>query len=551
MRLRRLLSLALAGAGWAAAAWAGPRPRPAAEFAPPPGAEAPAVALEGRLEVVFGPKPDRLNVLRDDSPPLGRDPRLAWPTLVVDLVEDGGRLIPRVVRADGAEKGAWDWSAGPGRIWAKDGGTVAVFPVALRELNANCVHNGLLRLDLSEGAGARSAEVQIGAETCVYHRFDAWAAGAPRFKTGPVDGRESLIARDRDNREAQAPVAPLAALAAAYPGVDLAGLTRAAGDDLGVHGLVVDGVNYAAPCRMRFGEDAYCEGRILPSYSMAKSLVGGLGLMRLERLQPGLAERTVAELAPDCRARQPWSDVRLLDLLDMASGRYRSAAYEADEDAAASLPFFLSRSHAEKLAFACGRYQRREPPGRTWVYHTSDTYLLGAALTGAVRAGGEGKADLYDDVLRPIWRDLRLSSALDETRRTLDDVRQPFAGWGLFLTRDDAARLGRFLSPANAAEQERLFDPRLIGESLQRPGREGGLAAGSTGLRYAHGFWARDIAPLIGCPRPVWTPFLSGYGGISIVLFPNGVVFYAFGDEGVFDWGPASVAANQVKALCS
>ncbi|WP_374570656.1 hypothetical protein [Phenylobacterium sp.] len=519
-----------------------------AAFTPPPGAEAPASPLEGRLEVVFGPAPDGMNVLRDDTPPLGRDPRSAWPAFVADVVEDGGRLIPRVVHVDAAA-GEWDWSAGPGRIWAAGEGSVAVFPVALREINANCVHNGLLRLELASGGAVRSAKVQIGAETCVYYKFDAWAAGAAHFVAGPVDGRQALVARDRENRVAQLPVAPIAALPEAYPGVDLARLAKAAGDDQAVYGLVVDGVNYAAPCRMSFGEDPYCEGRTLPSYSLAKSLVGGLGLMRLERLQPGLAGRAVAELAPDCLAHEPWTDVRLLDLLDMATGRYRSAAFEADEDAAGTLPFFLSRTHAQKLAFACRRFPRREPAGRTWVYHTSDTYLLGTAMTGALRAGG--KADLYDDVLRPIWRGLKLSPALDETRRTLDEARQPFTGWGLFLTRDDAARLGVFLSRANAAEQDRLFDPALIGEALQRPGQERGLAAGSTGLRYAHGFWARDVAPLVGCARPVWTPFLSGYGGISIVVFPNGVVFYAFGDENVFDWGPAAEVANQVKALCS
>lgn len=554
MSRRRLMGALLAGVGWAGVGWAGAvaaappsRPEPAAALAPPAGARPPSRRIEGRLEVDFGPRPDGMNVLRDDAPPLGRDPRLAWPTLVADIVEDRGRLIPRIVQAD-ARAGEWDWSAGPGRIWAAAEGAVAVFPVALREVNANCVHNGLLRLELAAGGAARSAKVQIGAETCAYYKFDAWAAGEPRFAAGPVAGREALVARDRETRAAQLPVAPIAALTEMRPGLDLSKLAEAAGDEQAVYGLVVDGVNYAAPCRMSFGEDPYCEGRTLPSYSLAKSLLGGLGLMRLERLQPGLAGRAVAELAPDCHARDPWTDVRLLDLLDMATGRYRSAAFEADEDAAGTLPFFLSRTHAEKLAFACGRYRRREAPGKTWVYHTSDTYLLGTAMSGAVRAGGG--ADLYDDVLRPIWRELKLSSALDETRRTLDEAHQPFTGWGLFLTRDDAARLGVFLSSANAAEQDRLFDAALIGEALQRPGREGGLAAGSTRLRYAHGFWARDVAPLVGCAQPVWTPFLSGFGGISVVVFPNGVVFYAFGDENRFDWGPAAEVANQVKAFC-
>lgn len=509
-------------------------------FTPPAEAAAPAAHFEGRLTLTFGPRPDGMARLRDDDAPKGADPRLAWPELSLDLAQDGDRLIPASTGGEGY--GYWDWSAGPGRIWSSPEGDIVVLPVALRERNANCVHNGLLRVALAPSGTPRGAQVRFGAETCLYDKFDAWAAPASlRYSPGTPPDREDRVRRDRENRAAELPVRPLSELAAAHPGVDLSALARASGDDQAVYGMVADGVNYAAPCPTRFGEDPFCEGRILPSYSTAKSLVGGLGLMRLERLRPGLAEQSVAALIPDCAQADPWTDVTLLDLLDMASGRYRSAAFEADEAAAGD--FFATRTHAEKLAFACG-YPRRKAPGAAWVYHSSDSYLLGTALQAAT------DGDLYDLALRPMWRDLRLSSALDETRRTLDATRQPFVGWGLFLRRDDAARLGVFLSPSGRAEQDRLFAPRLIGEALQRPGQEGGLAAGSARLRYAHGFWARDVSNLLGCAHPLWTPFLSGYGGISIVLFPNGVVFYTFGDEGRFDWGPAAGAANAVKALC-
>lgn len=515
-----------------------PLPMPA--FTPPAQSATPIARLEGRLTLSFGPRPDGLTRLRDDDPPKGSDPRLAWPDLALDLVQDGDRLIP--ASAAGEDAGYWDWSAGPGRIWAGAEGDVAVLPVALRERNANCVHNGLLRVALTPGGAPTSVQVRLGAETCLYDKFDAWAAPRTmRFTPGTPPDRDDRIARDRENRAAQLPVRPLSELAIRRPGVDLAALARLPGDDQAVYGMVVDGVNYAAACQTRFGEDPFCEGRTLPSYSTAKSLVGGLGLMRLERLTPGLATRSLTDLVPACGASGAWSGVALLDLLDMASGHYDSAAFEADETAAGA--FFITRTHAEKLAYAC-RYPRRAAPGATWVYRTSDSYLLGTALQAAA------PGDLYDTVLRPIWRDLKLSPALDETRRTLDARRQPFVGWGLFLRRDDAARLGVFLSPAGQADQDRLFAPRLIGEALQRPGLEGGLPAGSARLRYAHGVWARDVADLVGCAHPIWTPFLSGYGGISIVLFPNDVIFYVFSDEGRFDWGPAAGAANAVKALC-
>lgn len=524
---------------------------PAAAFTPPATAALARLAPEGRLQVVFRPGQTRVRVIRGDLPPVGRDPRRAWPPLVLDLAADGDRLIPKVIAAPAGERWAWDWAAGPGRSWAVGQGGVAVLPVALREQNANCVHNGLLRLAWGEDGAVGQAKVQIGAEICAYDRFDAWATGAARLDRGAVADRQALIARDRALRAAEAPVAPLSDLARAHPGVNLAKLARAAGDSEPVYGLLADGAHYAAPCSFRFGEDPFCQGRTLPSYSWAKSLVGGLGLMRLEKLQPGAAQHRLADLAPDCAGRPPWSQERLIDLLDMASGRYGSSVSMADEDAPEIAAFFNSITHAEKFAFACGQYPKRAPAGEVFVYHTPDTYLLGVGLQRALTDQGGAKADLYDDLIVPIWRELGLSPQLDTTRRTLDGVRQPFTGWGLFLTRDDAVRLGAFLSPAGAARQDRLLDAVMIAEALQRPGRQGGLTAGSPRMRYRHGFWARDVAPLVGCDHPIWTPFLSGYGGLSLVLFPNNVVFYAFGDESAFDWGPAAEVADQIKGLCA
>ena len=44
---------------------------------------------------------------------------------------------------------------------------------------------------------------------------------------------------------------------------------------------------------------------------------------------------------------------------------------------------------------------------------------------------------------------------------------------------------------------------------------------------------------------------MSGYGGISIVMFPNRVIFYAFNDENHFDWGAAIPVVDHIRKLCS
>ncbi len=64
----------------------------------------------------------------------------------------------------------------------------------------------------------------------------------------------------------------------------------------------------------------------------------------------------------------------------MASGHYDSPTSEADEDASNTGRFFIATTHAEKIQFACTHYPRKDAPGKRWVYHTTDTYILGAAL---------------------------------------------------------------------------------------------------------------------------------------------------------------------------
>ncbi|MBU4433246.1 MAG: hypothetical protein KKC14_02400, partial [Alphaproteobacteria bacterium] len=90
----------------------------------------------------------------------------------------------------------------------------------------------------------------------------------------------------------------------------------------------------------------------------------------------------------------------------------------------------------------------------------------------------------------------------------------------------------------------------LLAAALQRDPARPGLPAGGEDYRYKAGFWARDLGAKLGCAAPLWVPFMSGYGGISVVLLPGGLTYYYFGDSGVFDWGPAAVEAAKIKRMC-
>lgn len=523
---------------------------PMAAFMPGPDAKPPLARFAGRLTLTPKARPDGM-VVRTDTEPPAVDTRLAWPALSVSLVQDGDRLIPAERGPLASPSADWEWLVDPGRVWRQpdDGGfTRAVLPVTLAEKNANCVHNGRLVFLFKPDGSTSKAAVQFDAETCAYHRFDAWSLTPAAYAPGPVAGARALIARDRAERASRPRQRPIADLARAHPRVDLAALARAAGPNA-VWGLLVGAVHYAAPCPTRAGPDPLCAERELPSYSTAKTLVAAQALFRLQALRPGAIDDKVADHVPACAAAGGWDDVRLIDLLDMASGHYASAAPEADEDAPATeAGFFLTTTAADKLAFACGQ-PRRAPPGRTWVYHTADSFLLGAAVTDLLRRQGLGR-DLYDDLIRPIWRATGQSASLDATRRTQDAAALPFTGWGLTYHRDDVLRAARFLAAGGTIGGRPYLDRRLVNEALQRRTPGAGFTALAPDLRYRHGVWARDVGPLIGCRHAVWTPFMSGYGGVSVVMFPIGVVFYAFNDDSHFDWGAAAAEVDKIASLC-
>ncbi|MDT8320182.1 MAG: hypothetical protein RQ826_06595 [Xanthomonadales bacterium] len=208
---------------------------------------------------------------------------------------------------------------------------------------------------------------QIVSETCAYFRFDAWGVvAADQQPLDPGAEAAAALARLRDHERARLPVRPLSRLDEDYPGVDHTELGFSDGlaaADLTVMGMRVGGIHYRSDCPTRQGLYPYCTTLPLPSYSTAKSLFAGIGLMRLQQMYPGSSRRTLASLIEACSG-QKWRDVTIEDALDMATGNYDSTVMYEDEDAPGHLDFIFADGHAEKLRLACGLFERRSEPGR-------------------------------------------------------------------------------------------------------------------------------------------------------------------------------------------
>ena len=160
------------------------------------------------------------------------------------------------------------------------------------------------------------------------------------------------------------------------------------------------------------------------------------------------------------------------------------------------------------------------------------------------------KGDIFDSLVRPIFHQIGVSPVALQTRRTYDDIRQPFSGWGLTLHRNDIALIMNFLQNGGKAGGPSLLDEGMLRSALQQNPKDRGLKAVIDTQRYQNGFWAWNAGPTIGCKGSKYIPVMSGYGGLSAVLFPNGHSYYYVSDGRAFTWARAAKASNDILPFC-
>ncbi|MEQ9434374.1 hypothetical protein [Hyphomonas sp.] len=531
-----------------------------AQFAPSERAIPNDSSFEGRLAFQPVVTPLATRILTDRFSLMSRTetPLSLLPEIATGLVQDEERLLPAKRGLVLTDDPYWDYILTPGRVWREpddEGWSRAALPFALVEKNANCVHNGLLTFGFKDDGSVTPAAWQVGSETCSYFQFDAWGIAPTKYAPGDIIEAAAIKSRDVSERSRRLPLRPISALSATYPHINTPAFGAAedvAPSSMTLFGLVAEGTHYVGGCETRYGPYPYCDELVIPSYSFAKSLFGGLALMRLEQLYPGGMQEHISDYVPACASSGTWDDVTFENALDMATGHYQSVEPEADEDAAVDQDFFLVEGYSDKIELSCTQYPYRAAPGKQWVYHTSDTFLLGAAMQAFLEARQGPDADIYHDLLvDPVWKPLGLSATLDETRRTNDEDAQPFTGWGLFLQRGDLARLLDFLGRENGQiDGVDMFAPAPLAAALQMVPSDRGLPAPAPPVGYNNGFWSWDIQSYGRCDTSVAIPFMSGFGGLAAVMVPNGTAYYYVSDGGAYAWARAALATESIAPFC-
>ena len=426
-----------------------------------------------------------------------------------------------------------------------------VMPIALMHKNANCVHNGVL-IFFIEKQNTSDALVQVASETCASLQFNYTGVFQTNYESQPTSPRISNRIRSKDATEQTS--APIEMLYDKYPSLlgALASSPIFEEDKVTLFGLIDEQIHYTSQCDTRAGQYPMCNQLLLPSFSLAKSIAGALSLSLIETQFPYARESFLIDYLDVCR-KDKWQNVTFENLSDMATGIYQSKKHYVDEDSPKHVQFIYDqKTNLDKIETACSLFQYRTTPGKRFVYHTSDTYLLGAAMNAFLKKNSKMN-DYYSDVLIPYLTKRGFSDALQYSLRTKDTAQQAFTGWGMYFLREDLFLLSILLHEAREASALELH---FLRDALN-PTQDNSLVAISTNnsfykdIFYNNGFFSIKLnKSKFNCTEDVWVPFMSGWGGITFVLLPNKMTYYFFSDGHTHSFKEAIFAIHQVRPLC-
>jgi hypothetical protein len=486
--------------------------------------------------------------------------RVLLPDLSIDFVQSGQHIIPTKRVLQLSEHANWDYIVGVGDIWQEleDGDYSRIsMPFTLVEKNQNCVHNGALSFLVDEHGKTTDFYYQVSSETCLYYKADMWGKGQAAYTEKDIAGANKVVDEYRLEQKNRIPTQPLSHLKQQYPDINLDNITLShsiSALDLSSVGVILNDQHYVSDCMTRFGPYPFCSQLVLPSYSTAKSIFAGIAMMYLEQVYPTIFQQKISDWIKECKVEK-WQGVTFGHLLNMSTGNYQSTGHSVDEAAPHSQMFFKAKSHQEKLNYSCGQFAYQRSPGSTFVYHTSDTYLLGSGLNYFLNAQLK-KLDLqvtttvFEYVFKEkLWPLLQLSPVAFTSQKTADEEQQAFTGYGLFFIRDDIAKLTHFLMAQANHQDGYLFSQRLQ-KTLQRNLTGDELNTQYEFIRYTNSFWKQNISGSLDCENATWLPYMSGYGGIAIVLAKQNMQYYYFSDSNQHNWREATKELNKITPLC-
>lgn len=527
-------------------------------FAVPANAAMPLHTFEGHLILNNEATSGGFLEIRDDFLYTNAQdsPRKHLPEFDFQFVQNGSHLIPATQGLSITGHQFWNYIIGTGRAWKENsdnGYSRAAFPFTLNQRNSNCVHNGEMTL-LFNASTVSNVRYQITQETCVYFKFDLWGQLSATYTPGAVPNATTLKNDHATEVANRLPTKPISALTTDFPGsgVNVAqfgsGVTAA---HMTQYGLYINGTNYIAGCGTRYGTYAFCADMRMPSYSTAKTAFASVALMRLGQLngESTVYNQLIKNYVSEYTLGGVWTNVTFNNTIDMATGNYRLAGYESDEGGTYEDQFFLAETYTDKITNAFDDFPSKVAPGTKWVYHSHDTFIVARAMNNYLGS------DIFNKVRDDVYIPIKMSKGGLTTVRTDNSATgSPFGGYGLFYNRDDVAKLIKlFNNDHGMINGTQVLNANMLDDGMQKDATDRGLdTTGNPVFKYNNALWAKNMTPA-EFPQytcSFWIPFMSGYGGITIAMLPNGATYWYFSDNEEYSWYNAVNEADKLIHEC-
>jgi CubicO group peptidase (beta-lactamase class C family) len=449
--------------------------------------------------------------------------------------------------------GNWSLILSPGKVWSEPGDqgmSRASFPFTLcsppdRLTAGGEAHNGVATF-LLDDAHVSSLRFQITQETAPDGDiFDMWAQTPVEYTPGSIENGDALAAQFAAELDAQLPILPWSELEARYDPDVLAPFTAGLPpEEISAAGVVIDGVVYLQPSHTRYGDYPYPRYMQHAGMSISKSIGAGIAMLWLaQRYGDEVFDLRIADYLAVSADHDGWEEVTFGDVLNMATGVGDNAPTQRPFDVYANeapegnyVRFYLARSTAEKLdaAFAADNYPWG--PGEILRYTSAQTFVLAAAVDAFLKGQEGPDAHLWEmlsaDVFRPIGV---YHMTIIHVPNGDDGPGVPLMASGLRLTVDDLGKIATLLQNGGQHDGEQLLSAAMLGEALYRTGEVAGLPSGKTfaygDQAYHMSFWSIPHQTQDG--RYFQVPFMSGAGGNTVFITPNGVTTFVFTDFGV------------------
>jgi hypothetical protein len=367
------------------------------------------------------------------------------------------------------------------------------------------------------------------------------------------------------------PVKPFTALTTDFPS---SGINTAAflaqytyPNSVTTYGVVINGTNYNSGCATRhtasgLGSYPFCAEMRMPSYSTAKSAFSSLAMMRLGQLYGSTVyNNLIKTYVPQYTDGGNWSTTTWGNANDMATGNYISSAYESDENGNYTTAFLDDESYSSKIAAAFTPFPYKSTPGTVWVYQSVASFIQTQAMQAYLKQQQGTNADLFTMMVTDVYTPLKMSGGFMRSVRTDNSpTGQPSGYYGLFYNPDDIAKVGQFVgADTGIIGGNQIIDPARLKDALFKTSNPG-LPVPDTGNPtykntwvYNHNFWGKKVTaaefPSISCQFTI--PFMSGYGGNTIMMLPNGAVYYVISDAYEFPIDAAITQINTLAPYCS